>query len=50
MKSYRITYYEEGVQHSQIIQASTKEEALSKAWSLVDADDLYVSEVPKGGE
>lgn len=45
MKKYKITYYKDGVKHSVIIEASHKGEALRKAWSLVDADDIYVSEV-----
>ena len=45
MKKYRISYYSDGVKHSRIIEAENKDEALSKAWSLIDADDVYVSEV-----
>lgn len=45
MKKYRISYYSDGVKHSRIIEAKNRDEALKKAWSLVDADDLYVSEV-----
>ena len=45
MKKYRISYYSDGVKHSRIIEAKNKEDALDKAWSLVDADDVYVSEV-----
>ena len=45
MKKYKITYYADGVQHSRTIEAENKEEALGKAWSLIDADDVHVSEV-----
>ena len=45
MKKYKITYYADGVQHSRIIEARNKDEALEKAWSLVDAESIYVSEV-----
>lgn len=45
MKKYKITYYSGGVQHHKIIEARNKREALQKAWSLVDADDVYVSEI-----
>jgi hypothetical protein len=45
MKKYKITYYADGVKHSQIIEARNKDDALKIAWSLVDADSVYISEV-----
>lgn len=45
MRKYRVVYYTDGVRKSMIITANNKDEALQKAWSLVDADDLCVSEV-----
>lgn len=45
MKKYRITYYSDGVKYSKTIEAKNKDDALRKAWSLIDADDVYVSEV-----
>lgn len=45
MKKYKITYYADGVKKSLTVTAKSKDEALQKAWSLTDADDVYVSEV-----
>lgn len=45
MKKYRISYYVDGIKHSRIIEAKSKDDALNEAWSLIDADDVYVSEV-----
>ena len=45
MKKYLITYYALGVQHSLRLTAKNYDDALSKAWAMVDADDLYVSEI-----
>ena len=45
MKKYRISYHENGVQKSHTIYAKDRDDALKKAWSMVDADDVYVSEV-----
>lgn len=48
MKKYKITYYSGGVQRTAIIEAESRREALQKAWSMFDADDIYVSEVSDG--
>jgi hypothetical protein len=45
MKTYEISWYEDGVKHHRIVKANSKDEALKIGWSLVDADSLYVSEV-----
>lgn len=45
MKKYKITYYRDGIQHTAIVEARSRREALQKAWSMVDTDDVYVSEV-----
>lgn len=45
MKKYNITYYKDGVQHTVTITARNRREALQKAWSMFNADDLYISEV-----
>ena len=45
MKQFCVTFYEDGVRKSRTIEAESIEEAYEKAWSLFDADDLYVSEV-----
>ena len=45
MNRYRITYYKDGVQHTAVVAAKNRREALQKAWSLFDTDDLYISEV-----
>lgn len=45
MKKYNITFYEDGRQKNLTVEARTREEALKKAWSLTDAEDVYVSEV-----
>lgn len=45
MKKYKISYYSNGVNHTRIIEAKSKDDALNKAWGLIDADDIYVSEV-----
>lgn len=47
MKKYKITYYTDGVKKTLIVEAKDKDDALQKAWSLVDADSVYVSEVQK---
>ena len=49
LRIYEITYYVDGVKHSIIIDARNKDEALEKAWSLVDADSVYVNEVTDNG-
>ena len=45
MKQFRVSYYEDGVKHSFIINARNRDEALQIAWSRVDADSVYVSEI-----
>lgn len=45
MRKYRVSWYEDGIQHSKIIEAKSRREALQIAWSLCDSDDIYVSEV-----
>jgi hypothetical protein len=45
LKTWRISYYEDEVKKSFIVQAASKEEAEQIGWSRVDADSLYVSEV-----
>lgn len=43
MKKYEITWYENGIKHSRIIEARNRGVALEIAWSF--AEDVYVSEV-----
>lgn len=50
MKKYNITFYKDGVQHTEIITARNRREALQKAWSMFDTDDLYISEVEDESE
>ena len=50
MNQFSVTYYEGGVRKSRIIEAKSRDEALRKAWSLIDADDVYVSEVRSNGK
>lgn len=50
MKKYNITYYKDGVQHTVTITARNRREALQKAWSMFDTDDLYISEVEDESE
>lgn len=45
LKTWRVSYYEDGVKRSFTVQASSKAEAERIGWSKVDADSLYVSEV-----
>lgn len=45
LKTWKISYYEDGVKKSFTVQAASKEEAEQIGWSRVDADSLYVSEV-----
>ena len=45
LKTWRISYYEDGVKKSFTVQAASKEEAEQIGWSRVDTDSLYVSEV-----
>ena len=45
MADYKITVYENGTQKSMIITASSREDAKQTAWSIFDADDIYVEEV-----
>ena len=47
MKEYKITYYDDETQKSFIVTAESKDEALQKAWSIVDSESVYVSEVEK---
>lgn len=45
MNKYKIIFYENGVRCSTTITARNRREALQKAWSMFDTDDLYISEV-----
>ena len=45
MADYKVTTYEDGRQTTVIITASSKEDAKQTAWSMFDADDIYVEEV-----
>lgn len=46
MKKYNVTYYKDGeLQHTETINARNRREALQKAWSMFDVDDVYISEV-----
>ena len=45
MKQFRVSYYEDDVQRSFIVYARDRDEALQIAWSRVDADSVYVSEI-----
>jgi len=45
LKTWRVSYYEDGVKKSFTVQAGSKVEAERIGWSKVDADSLYVSEV-----
>lgn len=44
-KQYKITYREDGVSKSFTVWASSKVEAEQKAWSKVDADSVWVTEL-----
>lgn len=44
-KQYKITYREDGVSKSFTVLASSKAEAEQKAWSKVDADSVWVTEL-----
>lgn len=45
LRKYKISYYIYGVKHCRFIEATNEKEALNKAWSLIDAEDIYISEV-----
>ena len=42
MNKYRIIFYEKGVQHTATVTARNRREALQKAWSMFNVDDLYI--------
>lgn len=44
-KDYEVTYYNDGVRKSFTVQASSRADAEQIAWSRVDADSLYVTEL-----
>ena len=44
MKEYEITFYENGVKKTKIVNADSKDEAMKIAWSLTDEETVYVSE------
>lgn len=44
-KNYQVTYYEDGVKKSFTLTADSTAEAEQIAWSRVEADSLYVSEL-----
>ena len=44
MKRFKITYHENGVTKYLYIYADNKADAENRAWGIVDADDIYVSE------
>lgn len=50
MKKYKIIFYENGIQHSTTITARNRREALQKACTMFDTDDLYISEVMEDGQ
>jgi hypothetical protein len=43
--TWRVSYYEGGVKKSFTVQAETRQQAEYRAWSQVDADSLWVTEV-----
>lgn len=45
MKQFKITYHENGVTKYLTISAKDRQDAYNKAWRMIDADDIYVSEV-----
>ena len=45
MKKYDVNYYKYGVQQTLTITARNRREALKKAWSMLDTEDFYISEV-----
>ena len=46
MKKYNVTYYKDDeLQHTVTITARNMSEALQKAWSMFDTEDLCISEV-----
>ena len=49
-KQYKITYREDGVSKSFTVWASSKAEAEQKAWSQVDADSVWVTELTEDFE
>jgi hypothetical protein len=44
-KNYEVTYYDGGVKQSFTVSAKCRSEAEQIAWSKVDADSLYVTEL-----
>lgn len=44
LKTYRVTYYNEGVKKSFVVAASSRASAEQLAWAQVEADSLYVTE------
>ena len=40
MKQFSVTFYEDGVRKSRIIEAENIEEAYQIAWSLFDDDEM----------
>lgn len=47
MKTYSISWHENGVSKSFTLQACDADEAKQIAWSRVDADDIYVEEIER---
>ena len=45
MKKYKLTIHENGVTKYYYVDAIDEQDALDKDWALIDADDIYVSEV-----
>lgn len=49
-KTYQVTYYNDGVKKSFTLTANTRAEAEQIAWSKVEADSLYVTELEEALE
>lgn len=49
MADYRVTAYENGTQKTIIITANSREDAKQTAWSIFDAEDVYLEEVTEDG-
>lgn len=44
-KKYQVTYYDDGVRKTFTVTANSTSEAEDIAWSIVDVDSLYVTEL-----
>ena len=45
MRKYRITWYENGVKRTKIVEARNRREAFQLAYELTDSEDIFITEV-----